>query len=466
MDISTAIKKSPMSRFQYLALTACLLVLTIDGFDVFVMGFVLPHLPDGFFASSAEKGYLLSAGLAGMAVGSLLLSPLGDRFGRRKLVLWCLVINFIGLVASAMAPNVEALTLARLVTGLGIGGMTASLTVLVQEYSSEERRNAVMGVYTIGFPLGSLVGGFIGTMLIGAFGGAWQAMFVFGAVITGGAFFLTWRLIPESIDFLIARDTPRDRAEIASVAVKLRNPAIDPEARPALPVTIGSNGSIRGLFERGMYYRTLLSWLAYSCVMAMFYFASFWTPELIKVSSGSKDLGTTAGLILSLGGVVGALVFGVWTLRISAQKLLWIAMLVTAVAIVAFATFFTQSDVAIALTVVIGLFTFISITGLMAVVPQLYAVRTRSTALGWMIGIGRLFSIAAPIVVGYALMVAAPRTLYFYSAVPMLIGAAATYALWRHVRGEVAPMDAGAASAVATHTTSRPEVGNEEAVAS
>lgn len=438
MDVSTAIKKSPMSRFQYLALTACLLVLTIDGFDVFVMGFVLPHLPDNFFSGSAQKGYLLSAGLAGMAAGSLLLSPLGDRFGRRTLVLWCLVVNFIGMATSAIAPNVEILTASRLITGLGIGGMTASLTVLVQEYSSDQRRNAVMGAYMIGFPLGSLIGGFFGTILIGAFDGAWQAMFVFGAVLTGLAFLLTWVLIPESIDFLVARNAPRDRIRIAALVTRLRNPAIDLDARPPTVAQVHARGSIRGLFDNGRYYRTALSWISYACVMAMFYFVSFWTPELVKLSSGSKELGATAGLILSLGGVFGALLFGAWSLRVSAQKLLWISMAVTAVALLAFASLFTRTGIAIALTVVIGLFTFVAITALMAVVPQLYPVRTRSTALGSMIGIGRLFSIAAPIGVGYALMVAAPRTLYFFSAVPMVIGAVATYALWRHVRGEAA----------------------------
>ena len=460
MDVSTAIKKSPMSRFQYVALTACLLVLTIDGFDVFVMGFVLPHLPDGFFDGSAQKGYVLSAGLAGMAVGSLLLSPLGDRFGRRTLVLWCLVVNFTGMVISALAPNVEVLTISRLITGLGIGGMTASLTVLVQEYSSDDRRNAVMGVYTIGFPLGSLIGGFVGTILIGAFAGAWQTMFIFGASLTGLAFLLTLALIPESIDFLLTRNAPRDRIRIEAVAAKLSNPAIDHDARPS-SADQSDGGSVRALFDNGRYYRTVLSWVAYACVMAMFYFVSFWTPELVKLSSGSKELGATAGLILSLGGVFGALLFGIWSLRVSAQKLLWVAMIITAVSLLAFAGLFTQTGIAIALTVVIGLFTFVSITALMAVVPQLYPVRSRSTALGWMIGIGRLFSISAPIVVGYALMATTPRTLYFYSAAPTLIGALATYALWRHVRGEFA---VGSKIEQLAPTTSGPAADNGKVV--
>ncbi|RZL84749.1 MAG: MFS transporter [Rhodococcus sp. (in: high G+C Gram-positive bacteria)] len=442
MDVLTAVKKSPMSRFQYLAVAACLLVIMIDGFDVFVMGFVLPHLPEGFFDSNAEKGYLLSAGLAGMALGSLVLAPLGDRYGRRKLVLWCLIINFVGMATSSIAPNVEALTAARFVTGLGIGGMAASLIVLVQEYSSEKRRNAMVGVYSVGFPLGALVGGFVGTMLVSAFAGAWQAIFAFGAVATAFAFVVTAKLIPESIDFLVTRDTADARAEIAAITVKLRNPAIDASVRPVLPPQAASTGSIRGLFEDGMYYRTLLTWVMYSCLVSSFYFANTWTPELVKISSGSVDLGTTAGLILSLGGLVGGLVFGVGALTTSAQKLLWIALLAAAISITAFAAFLAHPSIVIALTVAVGLFTYIALTASGAVVPPLYPVRARSTAIGWMQGIGRLFSISAPLAVGYALDFVPPQTLYYWSAMPMLIGAVAAFALWRHVRNEVAPMDA------------------------
>ncbi|OZF06252.1 MFS transporter [Rhodococcus sp. 14-2470-1a] len=446
MDVSTAIKTSPISRYQYKVLAACLLVITIDGFDVFVMGFVLPHLPDGFFDSTAEKGYLLSAGLAGMAAGSIFLAPLADRIGRRRLILWGLVLNLIGLAASAMSPNVEALIAARFLTGIGIGGMAASLIVLVQELSSEKRRNTIMGVYSIGFPLGSLVGGGIGALLVAAFDGAWQVMFIFGAVITAAAVAVTLAMIPESVDFLISKNTPEADAQIRSFIAKLNNPAIDPNARPALAPVVEDNTSVRGLFANGMYYRTLLTWLMYSCLMSAFYFANTWTPQLVKESSGSAELGTTAGLILSLGGLVGALVFGVWTLKISAGRLLWTAMAIASVSILAFAAFFGHPGIAIALTVAVGLFTYIAITAAAAVVPPLYPVRARSTAIGWMLGIGRLFSISAPIAVGYALAVFAPQTLYYFAAIPMVVGALATYALWKHTRDETAPMDVVAES--------------------
>ncbi|MBY6412614.1 MFS transporter [Rhodococcus sp. BP-252] len=446
MDVLTAIKKSPISRYQYKVLAACLLVITIDGFDVFVMGFVLPHLPDGFFDGNAEKGYLLSAGLAGMAVGSIFLAPLADRIGRRRLILWGLVINLAGLVASAMSPNVEALIAARFVTGIGIGGMAASLIVLVQEMSSEKRRNTIMGVYSIGFPLGSLVGGGIGALLVAAFDGAWQVMFVFGAIITAGAVVVTVAMIPESVDFLINRNTPEADARIRSFVAKLNNPTIDPNARPALAPVVENNASVRGLFAGGTYYRTLLTWVMYSCLMSAFYFANTWTPQLVKESSGSADLGTTAGLILSFGGLVGALVFGAWTLKISAGRLLWTSMAIAAVAILAFASLFGHPGIAIALTVAVGLFTYIAITAAAAVVPFLYPVGVRSTAIGWMLGIGRLFSISAPIAVGYALAVFAPQTLYYFSAVPMAVGAVATYLLWKHTRGESAPTTAVAES--------------------
>ncbi|QXV99915.1 MULTISPECIES: MFS transporter [Rhodococcus] len=452
MDVLTAIKTKPMKRFQYVSLMACLLVITVDGFDVFVMGFVLPHLPDDFFSGTAEKGYLLSAGLFGMAAGSILLAPLADRIGRRKLVQICLTASFVGMVASAMSPNVEALIVARLITGIGIGGMAASLVVLVQEYCSDSRRNLMVGIYSIGFPVGSLVGGGIGTLLVGSLGGSWHVMFAFGAVITLVAIAVAYAFMPESIDFLVTRNTPQAQAEINRIVARLDDPSIDPDARPVATPALVAEGSLRSLFSGRLARRTLLSWIAYASLMCSFYFANTWTPELVKTASGDANLGTTAGLILSLGGLFGALTFSLWTLKTSAPRVLWISMLGAAISIFTFAAFFTHSAVAIAITAAVGLFTYVAITASAAVVPQLYPASSRATAMGWMLGVGRLCSISAPIFVGYALAVVAPQTLYYFAAIPMLIGAWATHALWRlSRRPELESIDIEENAASAAH---------------
>jgi benzoate transport len=435
MDVTTAIKKSAMSRFQYIALFACLLIITIDGYDVFVMGFTLPHLPEGFFTDTAQKGYLLSAGLAGMAAGSILLAPLSDRFGRRALILGCLVICCAGLILSAVSPNVESLIAARIITGVGIGGMAASLVVLVQEYTNDRYRTLILGIYSIGFPLGSLLGGSIGVMLVNTFDGAWQVMFIFGAVITALAVLIALKFMPESIDYLVAGSPRNAQAKIDIVIAQLKMSGIDRLARPVVPEAVQNRGSFRGLFVDGMYKRTLLTWVMYAGLMSAFYFANTWTPQLITSATNDINLGTTAGLILSLGGFLGAIAFGIVSIKVDFRRLAWICMILAGVSVLAFSVFFTEAAPALILTTVLGTFTYMAITGTPAIVSPLYPVKSRATAMGWMIGIGRLFSIGAPIAVGYALAAFSPESLYAASSVPLFMAGAATFMLWRMTRG-------------------------------
>lgn len=72
-----------MKPAHVLIIAACFVVLTIDGFDVSVMGFLVPYLPDSMVAAEAQRGLILSIGIMGMGEGALLLGSLADRIGRK-----------------------------------------------------------------------------------------------------------------------------------------------------------------------------------------------------------------------------------------------------------------------------------------------------------------------------------------------------------------------------------------------
>ena len=190
-----------MSVFQIQTVFICTLINMMDGFDVLVMSFAAASVSSEWTLSPYQLGILLSAGLFGMAIGSISLGALADRLGRKRLVNICLVIVTAGMFASAYSENQEQLLAFRFVTGIGIGGMLATLTTLVSEYSNESSRGLCIGFLQSGYPLGALLGGIVSVYLIDSFG--WRSLFIFGGSLSLIMLpFVFWKL-PESLDFLL-----------------------------------------------------------------------------------------------------------------------------------------------------------------------------------------------------------------------------------------------------------------------
>lgn len=122
-SINTQLDQKDMGRFQWVVISLCFLINMLDGFDVLVMAFTAASVSSEWNLSGVELGYLLSAGLIGMAFGSLFVAPWADRCGRRPLILVCISIAGVGMLASSQASSVIMLGGLRLLTGLGIGGV-------------------------------------------------------------------------------------------------------------------------------------------------------------------------------------------------------------------------------------------------------------------------------------------------------------------------------------------------------
>jgi hypothetical protein len=150
--LRAAIDDGPMSRFQVLAVCLCVALNMLDGYDVLVMAFTASEVAREWSLSGYALGVLLSAGLVGMAIGSLLVAPWADRYGRRAVILACLGVITFGMLLSALAQQPSQLKALRVLTGVGIGGILASLNVITSEYSSRRWRSAAIGIQVTGYP--------------------------------------------------------------------------------------------------------------------------------------------------------------------------------------------------------------------------------------------------------------------------------------------------------------------------
>src|SRR3546814_544177 len=148
-DVQKLLDESPMSRAQTVAVIIIGLLSALDGYDVLAMTFAAPGVSAEFDVGKAALGLALSSGLVGMALGSFFMAPLGDRFGRRSVVLISLVLMCVGMLMSAFVTSIVQLAAWRVVPGIGIGSLIPVLEPLAAEFSnasSEERGVGHAGV--------------------------------------------------------------------------------------------------------------------------------------------------------------------------------------------------------------------------------------------------------------------------------------------------------------------------------
>ena len=174
-DIRKLIDSQPISGLQYTVIALCFLMNVLDGMDVLIISYAAPALATEWAISPEAMGWIFSAGLFGMTAGALVLAPLADYFGRRSLILFCLVVMSTGILLTAVAQNVTQLMALRFMSGLGIGAMLASAATMAAEYAPDRRKNLLVSIVLSGYPVGATVSGVVAASIIPEFG--WRTMF-------------------------------------------------------------------------------------------------------------------------------------------------------------------------------------------------------------------------------------------------------------------------------------------------
>jgi benzoate transport len=419
-----------MRKAQIGIVLTCILLTMIDGYEVIVMPFVVPHLARTWALGAVEVGYLLSASVFGMALGAVLISPLADKIGRRRHIMVCLAVITLGMLLSACANNLPQLIAFRAFAGLFIGAIISSLNILVSEYSSDRRRGTVMGIYGVGLPLGSAMAGAVIGPLILAFD--WRAPFVFGAVLTVIMLGLVMFAVPESIEYLIEKRPKGALDQYNRIADRLGYPRA--AVLPAALETPQMQVAWKSLFSGVTLYRTVCLWLGYAGLIAAFYFANTWTAKMIADVSGDPSLGVRTGVLIMVGGVMGALLFAGLSLKMRPRLVTVLIMFGGAIAYVLYAHRIQNIGVALTLSVFVGMFANGGVAAFYAISPFVYPTLVRGTGVGLMIGFGRAVAILAPIFTGYMLTAGwTPQIAYeFFGGVLVVAGIAVILLDWTY----------------------------------
>lgn len=381
-----------MGGRQWLIIAIAAFLNMLDGYDMVAMAFTSTGVVNDFALTNTQFGWLLSAALIGIGIGSIFLAPLADRFGRKRLIIIALAIDILGLVMTALSDSYAELLLWRVVTGIGVGGVLASVTVLVSDFSNLKVRGLAMSIYSSGYGIGASLCGIIAANTMDTYG--WQFVFWAGATLTLASLLVTVVFVPETADVHARRG---DQDKIAALARRLGK---SDQLAPTI-INDAERPSTVEVLRNGMASTTLRLWVAFSLITFAFSFANQWTPKLLTETGLSAQQGIIGGIMLSFGGTIGSLIYGALTTRVDARKLLIAVSLASTVVLIAFIYSAGWPSVMFGLGVAVGMLLNAGVTGMYTITPQAYPDWLRTTGVGTAIGVSRAGAVLAPIIPGY-----------------------------------------------------------------
>ncbi|MBP0598626.1 MFS transporter [Herbaspirillum sp. LeCh32-8] len=433
VDVDQVVEQGRFGAFQLGLLLLCGLCLIIDGFDVQAMGYVAPAIIADWGVSKASLGPVFGAGLFGMLLGSLALTPAGDRYGRRPVLIISTLFFALCMLATPMVTSLDQLLALRFITGFGLGSIMPNAMALVGEYSPSSSRVTRMMLVSCGFTVGAAAGGFVSAALIPAYG--WHSVFwVGGAVpLLLGLAMLAW--LPESIQFLVPRRRPM--AKVAHWLKKL-DPTlvVDVATRVVVKEAKAEGMPVAALFRDGRSGITLLLWLISFMNLINLYFLSNWLPTLIHDAGYSTSMAVLIGTSLQVGGVIGTLTLGWFISRFGFTRVLGSCFVAACIAIALIGKVAAMPAFLLIAVVVAGFCIVGGQPAVNALAGTYYPTSLRSTGIGWALGIGRIGSVVGPVIGGQLIaMQWSNASLFVAAAVPALISALTIVRLHRTSQG-------------------------------
>ena len=431
INIADAVDNSRIGGFQIGIFILCAACLIMDGFDVQVMGFVAPEIIRELALTPRQWGWVAMAGLVGILVGALLFGVLGDRIGRRPVLIAATLCFSALTLATGMVSSLPQLLALRFIAGVGLGGIMPNLVALVGEYSPRRSRVFIVMLIQNGFNIGAMLVGFVALWLIPEYG--WRSVFYFGGIVPLVLSGLMLLFLPESLQFLALRKSNASRlvrwlkrVDPAIQATTSSEFVVPEKPKEGVPVT--------QLFREGRATGTTLLWTINFMNLVVLYFLAQWLPIVFRNAGMSQTNAIWVGTTLQAGGVVGTLLLGWLISKFGYTRVLTISFGIGCVAV----AFIGQSmalSMLFAVVFVAGLCIVGGQGGLNALAASFYPTDLRSTGIGSALGVGRLGGIfgqpAAATLVGRGW---APAALFLAAAAPALVTSGALFVLRRYVK--------------------------------
>lgn len=395
-DPREVIANSSMTRLQIIVVAITIGLNALDGFDVLSISFASPGIADEWGIDRAALGIVLSMELIGMAIGSVLLGGLADRIGRRPTILGCLAVMTVGMFMATTVKTIVDLSIWRVITGLGIGGMLAAINAVAAEFSNAKRRHLSVSIMAIGYPVGAVIGGIIAGQLLKVYD--WRSVFYFGTAVTAAFIPLVYFMVPESVHWLARRQPAGALEKIKRTLARMGH-----TVAVALPTVSAENRkrSWTDIFSPNLVAITLILTAAYFFHITTFYFVLKWVPKIVVDMGFAASAAAGVLVWANVGGALGGAVLGLLTQKFSVRALTITVMLLSAVMVTVFGRTSPDLQLVALICAIAGFCSNAGIVGMYAIFAQGFPTHARASGTGFAIGIGRGGSVLAPIIAGF-----------------------------------------------------------------
>ena len=347
-----------------LIVAICFAIAALEGYDIQAFGIAAPRMAPELHLNPGLMGWAGSAVMIGLMCGAFIGGGLADRIGRRPVLAVSVAAFGVFSLFTAFAHSFEALTLARFATGLGFGGAMPNLIAIATEISPPDRRAATTTSMFCGLPAG----------------GATVALI---ASHWGPA--LDWRTL-----FLIGGALPLVLAPVVALLLPETRPARDPQVDRRV---------LAGVLAPSRLFATGMIWLVIGLDLLVTYLLLNWLPTLVVAKGFTAAEGATASFWFNGASIAGALIMGALADRIGFRWPTTLMFLGLAAALWGLA----QAQGLPPVLGFAGLAGFLVVGGcyvLYALAPIYYPPQIRAAAAGAAIAVGRLGSIAGPLIAG------------------------------------------------------------------
>ena len=388
----------------------CWVAVALDGFDLVVLGAVIPVLSQSGDLGFTDSTLTLAStiGLVGVGIGAVAVGPLTDRFGRRITLISCIALFSVLTLAVVVAQDVTQFTVLRFLAGLGLGACLPTALAFMSEHAREGRGGTAVTRMMTGYHVGAVLTALLALVLIEPYG--WRAMFVVGGVVGLLTLPVMWLKLPESAAYLRAVEA----RESGQVATPVRSADV----------------------VKGRYLMVSLGlWVASFMGLLLVYGLNTWLPKIMEGAGYSIQGGTALLLVLNVGAVIGLLVAGAISdsRGNKATVLLWFGLAAIFLALLSIKL--ENTLLVYAAVLLSGIFVFSAQVLVYAFVGHLYPPEIRGTALGMAAGVGRVGAIVGPFLGGALVTAGIAYPWGFYAfAVAAVLAVAALATVPAHAR--------------------------------